>query len=99
MSRARNNIPGRRDATEAAVRLALAGVLAGAGLGGAAGCAPHKKPAAAAAHTVARQEGEINTPLVISPNPRRDTAASDAADDTLTEADWKQLEKLGPRPI
>ena len=87
-----------RAAGEAGARLALAGVLCAAGLAVVPGCASPKKPAAAP-HTVARQEGEINPPLVISNNPTRDTAAFDEADERLTESDWKQLEKLGPRPI
>jgi type II secretory pathway component GspD/PulD (secretin) len=98
MSSARNNIPGRGNPLETAVRLALAGVLAAGAVAGGAGCASQKKPAAAA-HTVARQEGEINPPLVISNNAKHDTAVSEEADERLTESDWKELEKLGPRPI
>ena len=104
MSSARTNIQGSSNpkrpgrALEAAARMALAGVLCG-GLAGIAGCASPKKPPAAAAHTVARQEGEINPPLVISNNPSRDAAVLEEADERLTAADWKQLEKLGPRPI
>jgi len=80
------------------VRLALAGVLTAGAFTGAAGCASHKKPAAAP-HTVARQEGEINPPLVISNNAKHDTAVSEEIDERLTESDWKELEKIGPRPI
>jgi type II secretory pathway component GspD/PulD (secretin) len=96
MSSERNNIPGRRNPLETAARLALAGVLATSAFAGIAGCASQKKPAA---RTVARQEGEINPPLVISNNAQHDTAVSQEADERLTEADWKELEKLGPRPI
>jgi len=97
MSSARNNIPVRRNPLETAARLALAGVLATGAFTGAAGCASQKKPPAA--HTVARQEGEINPPLVISNNAQHDTAVSQEVDERLTESDWKELEKLGPRPI
>jgi type II secretory pathway component GspD/PulD (secretin) len=48
---------------------------------------------------LARQEGQINPPQVISGSPDRDAVAYDAANEKLTEADWKQLERFGPRPI
>src|SRR5690349_5264255 len=44
-------------------------------------------------------EGTLNPPSVISGKPARDTRAIMQADETLSEADWKVLEKLGPRPI
>jgi hypothetical protein len=59
------------------------------------GCASKPKPPA---ETV-RQEGNLNPPVVISGKPGRDTKALLQSDDQLTEADWKVLEKLGPRPI
>ncbi len=43
--------------------------------------------------------GTYNAPMVISGSPERDQIALAAADDQLTEADWKILEKMGPRPI
>lgn len=86
----------RRGVAAGALRVSLASVVCGLGLA-LAGCASPKKPVAGP--TVARQEGEINPPLVISNNPQRDTRANDAADERLSDTDWKQLEKLGPRPI
>ena len=68
-------------------------------VGGVTGCAGGPKNAAGTNHVLARQEGEINPPLVISNNPQRDSAVLDEADERLTESDWKQLEKLGPRPV
>ena len=47
----------------------------------------------------ARQVGDFNPPLVVSSQPQQDTAAFAAADEKLSETDWEQLEKLGPRPI
>jgi type II secretory pathway component GspD/PulD (secretin) len=82
---------------QVAVGCAVAGVLSGLCLSG-SGCAAQKKPAPMA-HTVARQEGEINPPLVISNGNPRDAAAFVEANDRLSESDWKQLEKLGPRPV
>lgn len=46
-----------------------------------------------------RMTGTYNAPLVISGSPQRDQLALRAADDQLSEADWKILEKLGPKPI
>jgi Flp pilus assembly secretin CpaC len=60
-----------------------------------AGCASKPKPHPEAV----RHEGTLNPPVVISGKPARDTRALLQADDQLTEADWKVLEKLGPRPI
>ena len=82
----------------AAARWALAGVIAAAGLTASPGCASQKKPAASH-HTVARPVGEINPPLVISNDAARDSRALAEADERLSDTDWKQLEKLGPRPM
>src|SRR3954447_9434671 len=60
-----------------------------------AGCASKPKPQPEAV----RHEGTLNPPVVISGKPARDTRALLQADDQLSEADWKVLEKLGPRPI
>src|SRR5690242_17806157 len=60
------------------------------------GCA-NKAPQAPA--VTARQVGDFNPPLVVSSQPQQDTAAFAAADEKLSETDWEQLEKLGPRPI
>src|SRR5688572_15660465 len=46
-----------------------------------------------------QSEGNLNPPVVISSKPARDTRALAQADEQLNEADWKVLEKLGPRPI
>ena len=59
------------------------------------GCANNAPAPAVTAHEV----GDFNPPLVVSSQPEKDTAASMAADDHLSETDWQQLEKLGPRPI
>lgn len=102
MSSARKHFPGpppqpaHRDARAWVIRLLMSSVACGLGIA-LAGCASQKKPAAGP--TVVRQEGEMNPPLVISNNPQRDTRANDAADERLSDTDWKQLEKLGPRPI
>lgn len=45
------------------------------------------------------QDGSLNPPVVISSKPATDTRAYVEADEQLSEADWKVLEKLGPRPI
>src|SRR5688572_10554341 len=75
-------------------RWALAGVL-GLGVLGLAGCGgkPAPKPV-----TVARPQGTLRD-TVISGSPLRDSVAYHLADEKLTEADWRLLEKLGPRPI
>ena len=86
-----------RPAGRATSRFLLAAVLAGIGAG-AAGCGS-KSGSPASARTLARQEGEINPPLVISSTPKRDSAAHAEASERLTDSDWKQLEQLGPRPI
>ncbi len=38
-------------------------------------------------------------PLVLSGNPSHDTAVNAAADEQLTETDWKVLQQLGPKAI
>lgn len=60
-----------------------------------AGCAQHDSPMPAEPHPV----GQINPPVVISAHPAKDTAAYAESDDQLTAADWRELEKLGPRPV
>jgi len=40
-----------------------------------------------------------DTPTVLSGTPKTDQAAFDASEETLSEADWKVLEQLAPRPI
>jgi hypothetical protein len=62
---------------------------------GAGGCASKPKPQVEAV----RHEGTLNPPVVISGKPGHDTKALLSADEQLTEADWRVLEKLGPRPI
>lgn len=44
-------------------------------------------------------EGSLNPPTIISGTPQRDLAAFNEADEQLSEAEWGQLEKWGPRPI
>ncbi|HEX5241999.1 MAG TPA: type II and III secretion system protein [Tepidisphaeraceae bacterium] len=88
-----------RQAGSAALRNVprLAGLmLLTVGLGHLWGCGAGKPPPP---EVVSHSEGDFNAPLVISGNPQRDAAAYDTSDDELTEADWKVLEKLGPRPI
>jgi len=43
--------------------------------------------------------GNFSAPVVISGSPQRDQRAIAAANDQLSEADWRVLEKIGPRPI
>jgi type II secretory pathway component GspD/PulD (secretin) len=80
-------------------RRRLAVALAALIAAGMTGCAQKARPNAGAERVIARQEGEINPPLVISNSPERDTRAMEIADERLSETDWMQLEKLGPRPI
>ena len=61
------------------------------------GCAGKPKPQPAAAPVV--QDGNLNPPVVISGKPAADSRAFAEADDQLNDADWKVLEKHGPRPI
>lgn len=49
--------------------------------------------------TVARETGSFNQPLVISSRSRQDAAAYAHSQEQLSAADWRELEKLGPRPI
>jgi len=58
------------------------------------GCA--QKPAEP---IVSHPVGTLNPPMVISGSPKRDAAAFTQSQDQLSDADWKQLEKLGPRPV
>lgn len=59
------------------------------------GCADKARPE----EQGVKHEGTLNPPVVISGKPARDTIAFLQADDQLSEADWKVLEQLGPRPI
>jgi hypothetical protein len=43
--------------------------------------------------------GDFNPPRVISSHAQRDSRVLAAADEQLSEADWRILEKVGPRPI
>jgi type II secretory pathway component GspD/PulD (secretin) len=43
--------------------------------------------------------GSVNPPVVISSRSESDAAAFSQASEQLTQADWEELEKLGPRPI
>lgn len=70
--------------------LIIAGLFIGLG-----GCAS-KVPSG---EGLPRAEGSYNPPRVISATPERDQLALAAADDQLTEAHWRILEKLGPKPI
>jgi type II secretory pathway component GspD/PulD (secretin) len=45
------------------------------------------------------EAGSFNPPMVISGHTKQDTAAYAASDEKLTEADWRELEHLGPRPV
>jgi type II secretory pathway component GspD/PulD (secretin) len=58
------------------------------------GCA-HEPSAGPPANPI----GSVNPPLIISGNPNKDAAAYSEASEQLTEADWDELQKLGPRPI
>ena len=43
--------------------------------------------------------GSFNPPMVISSRPKHDSIAYAASEEKLSDADWQELEKLGPRPI
>ena len=58
------------------------------------GCAAQKPPP-----TVEHQSGSFNQPMVLSSRPKEDSAALSGANDSLSAADWRELEELGPRPI
>src|SRR5688500_3076219 len=62
---------------------------------GITGCAGKPKPEV----STVKHDGTLNPPVVISGKPARDARAFMIADEELSEADWKILEKLGPRPI
>src|SRR5205823_966519 len=59
------------------------------------GCANKNPTPAITAH----QMGDFNPPIIVSAHPHQDAAAYKAADEKLSETDWRELEKLGPRPI
>ena len=58
------------------------------------GCVHEPPPAVSASPA-----GSINPPVVISSQPEKDAAAYSQSAEQLTQADWDELEKLGPRPI
>jgi type II secretory pathway component GspD/PulD (secretin) len=70
----------------------LAAVAATLPLAG--GCASSVKQSAQFATNSPAQK-----PMVISGKPARDTLANEAADQQLSESDWKLLEQLGPKAI
>src|SRR6478735_12116799 len=86
---------GRGNARWRAVCLLASGLLGISLVTVSGGCASKPKPQPEAV----RHEGTLNPPVVISGKPARDTRALLQSEDQLTEADWKVLEKLGPRPI
>src|SRR5690349_20492546 len=59
------------------------------------GCAATTAQPAVEKHEI----GSFNPPVIISSRPKQDAAAYQESEDQLSEADWKELEKLGPRPI
>src|SRR5687768_1906133 len=77
----------------------LAPVLLGLTVMQLGGCAGKPKDAAPETQAPIVQEGSLNKPVVISSKPSTDTRAFNESDEQLTEADWKVLESLGPRPI
>src|SRR4051794_24110425 len=77
----------------------LAPGLMGLGLLAGGGCAGNKKEPKGEIIPAVQTEGNLNPPSVISGKPARDARALAQADEQLDEADWKVLEKLGPRPI
>lgn len=83
-----------RVAARVATALALVAPMTLIALGGCAG-----KPKAQPEAPVAQQQGTLNPPEIISSKPATDRRAYLEADEQLSEADWKVLEKLGPRPI
>ena len=49
--------------------------------------------------TLTQNEGNLDRSLILSGSPDRDAAAYNASEEKLSSADWRELEKLGPRPI
>ena len=60
----------------------------------AAGCATQPEKI-----TLPHAEGDFKPSRMISSRPELDGLAAQVADEHLSEADWRILEKLGPRPI
>ena len=60
----------------------------------AAGCATQPEKI-----TLPHAEGNFNPSRMISSRPERDGLAAQVADEHLSDADWRLLEKMGPRPI
>lgn len=76
-------------------KVGITGMMALLPLLGLAGCAATQPEPIELPHAT----GDYNPPLVISSQPHRDSLAAQAADEQLSEADWRLLERLGPRPI
>jgi type II secretory pathway component GspD/PulD (secretin) len=91
-SNRRGNCWGRAACRQLLPALLLPGMVIAFG-----GCA--SKPKAQPAAPPVAQSGNLNPPEIISSKPARDGRAFREADEQLSEADWKVLEKLGPRPI
>src|SRR5688572_3848739 len=89
-----SNINGSRSLRRRAVCLLAPGVV-GLTVLLVGGCGQKAKQAEAPI----QQQGNLNPPVVISGKPARDSKALMDADEQLSEADWKVLEQLGPRPI
>ena len=79
------------------VAQALAGVVCAGML--LSGCGSPKTPPATSAQLPEKSTPMDTQPIVLSGHPDRDTAAFVESDDKLSDADWKELELLGPRPI
>ena len=59
-------------------------------------CSSNKKKDAAA--DLPKAEGQLNSPLVLSGSPKRDSDAYKASEDSLGGVGWKNLEEKGPKP-
>src|SRR5690349_12495972 len=82
------------------VLLALTQAVGCSSNSGAAGGSRHAARLAdgtPAATDVARPEGNVAPPMIISGSPSRDAAGFDRSDEVLTDADWARLETYGPR--
>ena len=84
----------RRGECRCAWQISLATLLA-LSLVNLCGCANKNSTPAITAHQI----GDFNPPVIVSAHPQQDSAAYKAANEKLSETDWQQLEKLGPRPI
>ena len=94
MSCDRFNLSKWRPLTGVARRVGFGAVLCGLSLM-TIGCAGTTAQPATEKHEI----GAFNPPVIISGRPKQDAAAYQESEDQLSEADWKELEKLGPRPI